>query len=115
MVSNLVFILLVSVLMTCTNAFYPNFNKRINTLSRRHVTIETTQEAPTEELSDRVINISPKAMDHILSLKAKSAGDMSLRMGVRAGGCSGMSYIMDMIPAEQINEDDHVEMYQGIQ
>ena len=36
-------------------------------------------------------------------------------MGIRAGGCSGMSYVMDMIPPDQIKEDDHVEIYEGIQ
>jgi iron-sulfur cluster assembly protein len=53
-------------------------------------------------------------MDHILTLKSKQTVEMNLRMGVRAGGCSGMSYVMDMIPADQINEDDHIEVYEGI-
>lgn len=31
-----------------------------------------------------------------------------LRMGVRAGGCSGMSYIMDLMKAEDIDENDTI-------
>lgn len=107
----LAFVLL---LATLSSAFRPILtSRRSKASSLLYVTTETPVETPSE-LNERVINISPKAMEHILTLKLKSTGDMSLRMGVRAGGCSGMSYIMDMIPADQINEDDHIEIYQGI-
>jgi iron-sulfur cluster assembly protein len=68
----------------------------------------------TDVLPERVINISPKAMSHILNLQKAQSDELSLRMGIRAGGCSGMSYVMDMIPNDQIQEDDHVEIYEGI-
>jgi iron-sulfur cluster assembly protein len=32
-------------------------------------------------------------------------------MGVRSGGCSGMSYLMDFIKEEEITEEDHIETY----
>ncbi|EEC45780.1 predicted protein, partial [Phaeodactylum tricornutum CCAP 1055/1] len=34
-----------------------------------------------------------------------------LRMGVRSGGCSGMSYVMDFAKAADIQEDDQVDEY----
>eukprot|EP00804_Cyclotella_cryptica_P023996 CCRYP_010094-RA/>CCRYP_010094-RA protein AED:0.41 eAED:0.41 QI:0/-1/0/1/-1/1/1/0/67 len=34
-----------------------------------------------------------------------------LRMGVRNGGCSGLSYVMDFSTAEAIQEDDEVDKY----
>ena len=55
-------------------------------------------------------------MEHLKSLKAKQEGDgeLYLRMGVRAGGCSGMSYVMDIIEPSAVSEDDHIEDYYGI-
>jgi len=35
-------------------------------------------------------------------------------MGVRAGGCSGMSYVMDFISVNDVTGDDHIEEYDGI-
>ena len=38
-----------------------------------------------------------------------------IRMGVRAGGCSGMSYIMDMMkPEDQVEEGDTEVVYDGV-
>jgi iron-sulfur cluster assembly accessory protein len=34
-----------------------------------------------------------------------------LRVGVRSGGCSGMSYTMDFVPASEIEEGDEVYDY----
>mmetsp|Transcript_8209 Transcript_8209/g.21182 ORF Transcript_8209/g.21182 Transcript_8209/m.21182 type:complete len:179 (-) Transcript_8209:253-789(-) len=60
-----------------------------------------------------MLHITEPAMAQLLSLKAKeSAGkEMVLRMGVRSGGCSGMSYVMDMISADEIDENDLVIEY----
>ena len=49
-------------------------------------------------------------MAHISDLKSRQ-GLGTLRMGVRSGGCSGMSYVMDFIVDGQITEDDHIELY----
>ncbi|GMI46757.1 hypothetical protein TrCOL_g1702 [Triparma columacea] len=32
-------------------------------------------------------------------------------MGVRSGGCSGLSYVMDFVSADEITEDDVVDLY----
>lgn len=70
--------------------------------------------APNEILEEKVIIISPKAMSHISELKAKQNGKECLRMGVRSGGCSGMSYVMDFIPDVEVTEEDHIETYGDI-
>ena len=36
---------------------------------------------------------------------------MVLRVGVRSGGCSGMSYTMDFVPSTEIQEGDKVYEY----
>lgn len=35
-------------------------------------------------------------------------------MGVKSGGCSGMSYVMDIIEPSSVNEDDLIETFDGI-
>ena len=75
----------------------------------KSVLFSTLTESPAE-VEDKVIIITPKAMAHISDLKAKQ-GLGTLRMGVRSGGCSGMSYVMDFIQDNQITDEDHIEAY----
>jgi iron-sulfur cluster assembly protein len=45
-----------------------------------------------------MVTVSSKALDHIISLmmeKDITPDTHSLRVGVKGGGCSGLSYIMD--------------------
>ncbi|KAG8465280.1 hypothetical protein KFE25_002587 [Diacronema lutheri] len=58
-----------------------------------------------------MIAISPAAMAQLVALKEGSGGEVVLRMGVRSGGCSGMSYVMDMIAPDAIGEQDVVIAY----
>ncbi|MEO1182505.1 MAG: iron-sulfur cluster assembly accessory protein, partial [Cyanobacteria bacterium J06636_28] len=41
------------------------------------------------------IMMTEAALTHVLALKEKQGDDLCLRVGVRQGGCSGMSYLMD--------------------
>ena len=84
---------------------------RLCSASRLRATTLTTEPDAAAQTDDKVIIITPKAMSHIRELRAKMQdGKDCLRMGVKSGGCSGMSYVMDFISADGINEDDHVEM-----
>jgi iron-sulfur cluster assembly protein len=97
------------------NTGYDGYSSRIR---RYHpfVLAATTDILPdTEaEAEEKVLVITPKAMDHLAFLKSKQESGMILRMGVRAGGCSGMSYVMDFVKEGEITDDDHVEEYDGI-
>jgi len=65
-----------------------------------------------EEPEDAVIHITNSAMTRLKELRAKSEDDnLILRMGVRNGGCSGLSYVMDFSTADAIDEDDAVDTY----
>lgn len=60
------------------------------------------------------IQLTDAALKHILALRDKQGDrDLCLRVGVRQGGCSGMSYMMDFQDASQIREDDDVFDYEG--
>ena len=73
----------------------------------RRASAETT--APATDTSNYVITITPEAQDHIAKLRAAEGPGTHLRMGVKAGGCSGMSYAMDLCKEDDITEQDHVE------
>eukprot|EP00903_Cladosiphon_okamuranus_P019254 g17703.t1 len=87
--------------------------------------IRSTKSAPSstlfmsteveDEVMEKIVNIRPKAMNHLQELRRSqgSEGDIYLRMGVRSGGCSGLSYIMDLVKKEEVTEDDMVEEYDG--
>lgn len=59
------------------------------------------------------ILLSEKALQHVLKLRDQQGMDLCLRVGVRQGGCSGMSYMMDFDNINNINEHDEVFDYDG--
>jgi len=61
----------------------------------------------------RGIQISEAALSQVRLLRDKQGKDLCLRVGVRQGGCSGMSYLMDFEDASQIRADDEVYDYDG--
>jgi iron-sulfur cluster assembly protein len=63
----------------------------------------------------RGIQITEAAMRQLATLVGQQGEGKVLRVGVRSGGCSGMSYTMDFIDASAIREDDERYTYQPIQ
>lgn len=65
---------------------------------------------------DAVVVIKPNAMKRLRELKIKEKTDsLILRMGVRNGGCSGLSYVMDFSTEDAIEDDDAIDEYPGEQ
>ncbi len=62
---------------------------------------------------EKGILMSDAALKQVLFLKEKQGKDLCLRVGVRQGGCSGMSYMMDFTDPSSIREDDKVFEYEG--
>lgn len=62
---------------------------------------------------ERAIEITQGALSHLKTLRDSTDNpegeQLFLRMGVRSGGCSGMSYVMDIVKADEVSEDDHRE------
>jgi iron-sulfur cluster assembly accessory protein len=92
----------------------------------KSATSSTDKSAKQEEIpydyvvpDDAVIRIKPMAMSRLRELRAqqKAANDNSylvLRMGVRSGGCSGMSYVMDFAqPDDAVADDDQIDTYES--
>ena len=57
------------------------------------------------------ILITNDAIEQISNLLKGQSDKKALRVGVRSGGCSGMSYTMDFIGENEINTDDKVYDY----
>ena len=57
------------------------------------------------------ILITNDAIEQISNLLKNQTDKKALRVGVRSGGCSGMSYTMDFIEGNEINSDDKVYDY----
>lgn len=62
---------------------------------------------------NRGIKMTDSALNHVLMLREKQGKDLCLRVGVRGGGCSGMSYMMDFEDPSNIQDTDEVFDYQG--
>ena len=57
------------------------------------------------------ILITNDAIEQIAALLKNQTDKKALRVAVRSGGCSGMSYTMDFIGGDEINSDDKVYDY----
>ena len=57
------------------------------------------------------ILITNDAIQQISALLKNQIDKKALRVGVRSGGCSGMSYTMDFIESVEINSDDKIYDY----
>ena len=69
-----------------------------------------TQATQTQQ---RGILLSEAALRQVKSLQDKQGQDLCLRVGVRQGGCSGMSYMMYFEDVSKITSDDEVFDYDG--
>jgi iron-sulfur cluster assembly protein len=67
----------------------------------------------TTSAPQKGILLSEAALKHVLALRESQGTDLYLRVGVRQGGCSGMSYMMDFEDPSKVQEKDQVFDYDG--
>ena len=72
--------------------------------------IEAKQEIKNSD-DGKGILITNDAIEQISNLLNGQSDKKALRVGVRSGGCSGMSYTMDFIDSNEINSDDKIYDY----
>ena len=72
---------------------------------------EVIQEEIKNSDDGKGILITNDAIEQISNLLKNQGEKKALRVGVRSGGCSGMSYTMDFINSSDINSDDKVYDY----
>eukprot|EP01023_Acetabularia_acetabulum_P068222 TRINITY_DN9606_c0_g1_i2.p3 TRINITY_DN9606_c0_g1~~TRINITY_DN9606_c0_g1_i2.p3 ORF type:complete len:127 (-),score=18.46 TRINITY_DN9606_c0_g1_i2:513-893(-) len=62
------------------------------------------------------VRLTESATSHIKKLKAaKVDKNLVFKIGVRQGGCSGMSYQMEFVPSAELKSDDPVIENDGLQ
>eukprot|EP00775_Hariotina_reticulata_P006062 gene6062-6300_t len=75
---------------------------------------DTATQASTADAPEQAITLSEKAVSHISKLKQEMGKDnLLLRVGVKQGGCSGMSYVMDFEQEANLKGDDYVIQFDG--
>ena len=72
--------------------------------------VEVKQEIKNSD-DGKGILITNDAIEQISNLLKGQSEKKALRVGVRSGGCSGMSYTMDFIGTNEINPEDKVYDY----
>ena len=56
------------------------------------------------------ITISEEAADHVREFAAhEGKADLSLRVGVKGGGCSGLTYVLDIVEDGPAEDDKVIE------
>jgi iron-sulfur cluster assembly protein len=71
--------------------------------------------APKSEGIAPAISLTENALKHFNKMRSERNEDLCLRIGVKQGGCSGMSYTMDFESKENARPDDSIIEYNGFE
>ena len=80
-------------------------------LTKHQMTSSEKLSKPHTDKDGKGILITDSAMHQLAKLCLEQGEDKLLRVGVRSGGCSGMSYTMDFVPSSEIESEDEVYQY----
>ncbi|XP_010681065.2 iron-sulfur assembly protein IscA, chloroplastic isoform X1 [Beta vulgaris subsp. vulgaris] len=90
---------------------FPLNLKRITRLSIQSSSASVSA-TPVEGLAP-AISLTDNALKHLKRIRADRNEDVCLRVGVKQGGCSGMSYTMDFESKENMKPEDSVMELNG--
>ncbi|GAU19701.1 hypothetical protein TSUD_78260 [Trifolium subterraneum] len=90
----------------------PILNRRFTTkpLSIRSVSVPAAA-APASGAVAPAISLTDNALNHLNKMRSERSQDLCLRIGVKQGGCSGMSYTMDFEDRANARPDDSIIEY----
>ena len=101
---------------TDTHALTPNaIDAEPSAAARPEATSTASPTTLAKPIPQRGIQMSEAALKQVKALREQQGKDLCLRVGVRQGGCSGMSYAMDFENPTNIRDDDEVFDYDGFQ
>ncbi|XP_009758052.1 iron-sulfur assembly protein IscA, chloroplastic isoform X2 [Nicotiana tabacum] len=87
----------------------PSLFNRKKSLSLRSATLEATASGGVAP----AISLTDNALKHLNKMRNERNEDLCLRIGVKQGGCSGMSYTMEFEKRENARPDDSIIEYNG--
>ncbi|OIW18195.1 hypothetical protein TanjilG_31315 [Lupinus angustifolius] len=100
--------------------FSPSNLNRTKSLSIRSVSVPVSgiltqylSAAPTSGAVAPAISLTDDALKHLNKMRSERSEDLCLRIGVKQGGCSGMSYTMDFEDRAKTRPNDSVIEYKG--
>ncbi|XP_016506187.1 iron-sulfur assembly protein IscA, chloroplastic isoform X1 [Nicotiana tabacum] len=88
----------------------PSLFNRKKSFSIRSATLEA---APASGGVAPAISLTDNALKHLNKMRNERNEDLCLRIGVKQGGCSGMSYTMEFEKRENARPDDSIIEYNG--
>ncbi|RWV92323.1 hypothetical protein GW17_00045317 [Ensete ventricosum] len=84
----------------------------VNRRSLGRIRLSATS-APASGSFAPAISLTEKALNHLSKMRCERDEDLCLRIGVKQGGCSGMSYTMEFEKRANTRPDDSVIEYNG--
>ncbi|XP_052189414.1 iron-sulfur assembly protein IscA, chloroplastic [Diospyros lotus] len=87
-----------------------SLHSRRKPLSIRSASVEAP---PTSGGLAPAIALTDSSLKHLNKMRSERNEDLCLRIGVRQGGCSGMSYTMEFESRENTRPDDSIIEYNG--
>ncbi|XP_071725280.1 iron-sulfur assembly protein IscA, chloroplastic [Rutidosis leptorrhynchoides] len=104
-----------SLSLSATNSIYLRFSNRNLlrpiTLAVRSSSVPAT--APPSEGLAPAISLTDDALKHLNKMRSDRNEDLCLRIGVKQGGCSGMSYTMEFENRANARPDDSFIEFNG--
>ncbi|KAF3554946.1 hypothetical protein F2Q69_00017841, partial [Brassica cretica] len=88
---------------------YVNLNRR----SRLYVRSSSSSAWHLQWGLKPAISLTESTLKHLNKMRAERGEDLCLRIGVKQGGCSGMSYTMDFENRANARPDDSTIEYEG--
>ncbi|KAF3682335.1 Iron-sulfur assembly protein IscA, chloroplastic [Capsicum annuum] len=82
-------------------------------LRRRGCVFGRRHAAPASGGVAPAISLTDNALKHLNKMRSERNEDLCLRIGVKQGGCSGMSYTMEFENQENARPDDSIIEYNG--
>ncbi|XP_062097989.1 iron-sulfur assembly protein IscA, chloroplastic isoform X2 [Humulus lupulus] len=80
--------------------------------SRKRLSIRAVS-SPSAESIAPAIQLTDNALKHLNKMRSERNEDLCLRIGVKQGGCSGMSYTMEFENRSNARPDDSIIEYNG--
>uniref|UniRef100_A0A0A8Z6G4 Core domain-containing protein n=1 Tax=Arundo donax TaxID=35708 RepID=A0A0A8Z6G4_ARUDO len=86
---------------------------RVGSRGAKAVSVRASAASATSGSIAPAISLTEKALKHLNKMRAERNEDLCLRIGVRQGGCSGMSYTMEFENRANASPGDSVVEYDG--
>ncbi|VFQ95722.1 unnamed protein product [Cuscuta campestris] len=94
----------------------PSFASSLSSINRRKpssIRSASLRDPPSSGEFQPAISLTDNALKCLDKMRAEQKKDLCLRIGVKQGGCSGMSYTMEFENRENARADDTIIEYNG--